>query len=640
MYTEADAKSVPVGPSPLSEAHRRLTPHPKPSSVTSGLQNQDTKREDSRCPVKEQTGALKSAQPESWLSQSQRSRKRSSRLHLQSSLRRLPADYCWQVLRRLLDCLKDEITSGLYSELLGIVRRRDVQGYYNLEDQWGLQSMSLLRRPYPGNPAAVRLLISVIKKHESMALVPPKERKEKCVRSVVDLDASLTPNWDTLALDPLVPVVRAVLQDILGGAPTHEVVAEFARHGPGSTSTISFEDRSSYFKYAEWPYACSPAAKDLLIDVIKADPRWVGALEDSYRRRYRIAPWAILNWTVFWNNVVHDEHSWNEVTSVPKDGRKDRPIAKEPTGNIFLQLAVGRVLRDRLRSQGINLDRQQDRNRQLALIGSTDRSLFTIDLSNASDTVSLKLLEWILPPDWYRLLCNLRSPCGLLPTGDAILYRKVSSMGNGYTFELETVIFLAISIAISLMYGSVHDRRAVFGDDIIGEAYLFLHHCVFLPKFGFILNKDKSFCGGLVLESCGLDAFEGQNIRPVFLKKTPAHVMDLYNDRNRLNMWFSNHLGIPLPATLDCYLLGFIQGEIMMGPLSEEEFDGYCHVSGWAPGMGFTSLARRIHDIPARDFMFRKLMHSLKSCSGEGGKFLVSETSEVWANVVHRVYHG
>lgn len=573
----------------------------------------------------------------------ERTRKKSgrpSKVDLGQSLKRLPADYCWQLLGHLLTELSDHITVGLRGELSAIVRKRDIAAYYKLNDLWGLQCMSSWGRPEPGNPATVRLLISVIRKHEAMALVSEKERKVRCLESVKTLDASLRPVLGGSDCDPVYVAMKALLTQVLGAVPDVASIANGSRHGPGSSSVSSYVDRNSYFKYENWPYAVSPAAKALLVDVIKLDQRWVGSLEDSYRERYGIPKWRLLNQETFFENVVHSQHNWNRVTSVPKDGQKDRPIAIEPVGNIYLQLGLGHILRSRLRSFGLNLDKQQDLNRAAALEASRLQRLFTIDLSDASDTVSLDFVRFVMPPDWFRLLYSLRVPYGMFPDGGGWRYAKFSSMGNGFTFELETLLFWSLSKAISVVYGRRTDTHLVFGDDIIGEAYLYLHHCIYLSASGFKPNREKSFTSGRAAESCGVDALDGFDIRPVFVKRNPRNVMELYNDRNRLNRWFQRHIGISLPRSIDQFFLNFIQGELLIGPESDYEYDGYWHEGEWPEGRSFKSLSRRTTERPAKDLRFRKLMHTLSSCDGEGGQFLVAESSERWARLVHRVVIG
>lgn len=208
----------------------------------------------------------------------------------------------------------------------------------------------------------------------------------------------------------------------------------------------------------------------------------------------------------------------NRFTTVPKDALKDRGICIEPSLNVFYQLPVGSYMKRRLLQTGIDLIHGQDLHRRLAQKGSRDGSLATIDLSSASDTVSVKLVEYLLPREWFELLSALRSPFTLIK-GKWVRLEKFSSMGNGYTFELESLIFSGLCFACGL---TPRVDFHVFGDDIIipTEAY---GPVIDLLRFcGFSLNESKSFVSGPFRESCGGDFFDGNAVRPYFLKEVPS----------------------------------------------------------------------------------------------------------------------
>lgn len=198
----------------------------------------------------------------------------------------------------------------------------------------------------------------------------------------------------------------------------------------------------------------------------------------------------------------------NRITTVPKNNETDRPIAIEPTLNMFFQKGVGRFFRNKLKMVGIDLN-DQSKNRKLAREGSVKGNLATIDLSSASDTVSLAICELLLPPCWYNLLLDLRSPFGVLPDGTEIEYSKMSSMGNGFTFELESLIFWALSSACSSFV-------SVYGDDIIVPTDDFFAVTEALEYAGFIINHDKTFRLGHFRESCGGHFFNGNEVTPVY----------------------------------------------------------------------------------------------------------------------------
>lgn len=221
----------------------------------------------------------------------------------------------------------------------------------------------------------------------------------------------------------------------------------------------------------------------------------------------------------------------NRFSTVPKTCKTDRAIAAEPSINVFYQLGLGRVLRRRLRDQaGWDLDTAQDVHRQVACESSVSQEFATLDLSNASDTVCRNLVRLLLPRLWFEALDDLRSKKTLVD-GKWVVLEKFSSMGNGFTFELETIIFAALSAYASRKLGHQGELGKdvfVFGDDIIVKDDVVRTLTAILRFCGFDLNKEKSFFGDVPFrESCGGDFFAGQPVRPFFLKANPNGPEDL-----------------------------------------------------------------------------------------------------------------
>lgn len=231
----------------------------------------------------------------------------------------------------------------------------------------------------------------------------------------------------------------------------------------------------------------------------------------------------------------------NRFTTVPKDCSKDRGIAVEPSINLFFQLGYGSVLKDRLARAGLDLLKAQDIHRQVAREASIRGHFATLDLSNASDTISSSLVKLLLPARWFDTLNMLRSPRTLID-GKWVKLEKFSSMGNGFTFELETLLFLAIATAASRQNGdlvTIGEDVYVFGDDIIVPTGAVTNVIAALRFFGFSLNETKSFVDGPFRESCGGDFFEGMDVRPFFLKVTPyepQHYIALANGIRRMGL--------------------------------------------------------------------------------------------------------
>jgi hypothetical protein len=149
----------------------------------------------------------------------------------------------------------------------------------------------------------------------------------------------------------------------------------------------------------------------------------------------------------------------NRLSFVDKNATISRVICTEPSLNMYFQLGLGAVFEKRLsRYFGIDIRTQQDKNRELARVASINEDLCTIDLSAASDSVSLKMLEATMPEDIVQWLKCFRSPTVTLPDGRVEQLWMVSSMGNGFTFPLETIIFACVVAAVYAIEGIPRKR--------------------------------------------------------------------------------------------------------------------------------------------------------------------------------------
>jgi hypothetical protein len=262
---------------------------------------------------------------------------------------------------------------------------------------------------------------------------------------------------------------------------------------------------------------------------------------------------------------------------VPKDVRESRTIAVEPSLNMYFQLGLGEILSSRIKTFfGLDLRTQQFWNREAARVGSVMGSkepssssfhrfnwtcgLATIDLKSASDSLGLKALKWALPDDLFRLLCRLRSPVASLPDGTSVELHMVSTMGNGFTFPLETMIFSCVVVAAIESYGLKPKRPTtlgasageisaltlpqgnpeewgVFGDDLVVHPEIAPRVLRLLELLGFVVNSDKSFVKGPFRESCGCDFYRGHDIRPFFVKKALDTRTSLYKAFNGFLEW-------------------------------------------------------------------------------------------------------
>lgn len=232
----------------------------------------------------------------------------------------------------------------------------------------------------------------------------------------------------------------------------------------------------------------------------------------------------------------------SEWTSVNKDATKKRGIAKEPTWNLYGQLGIGEYMLLMLLVVGIDL-RDQSKNQYLAMM-AYEWLLATIDLRQASDSTAYELVRLLFPEPWFRLLALFRSPMILIDE-KWIKLEKWSTMGNGYTFPLESLIFYAVVRA--MVPREDMPVTAVYGDDIIVPQEHAAAVIEALEYLGYRVNKKKSFLAGDFFESCGQDFLKGKPCRPFHLHieddpdevpiPMPVHMA------NGLRRWSKDNLG-------------------------------------------------------------------------------------------------
>lgn len=251
----------------------------------------------------------------------------------------------------------------------------------------------------------------------------------------------------------------------------------------------------------------------------------------------------------------------SRLSFVPKTAEISRTICTEPVLNMLFQKGIASVLEEGLRQVvGIDLTSQPAKNQELCRLGSLSGRFGTIDLSSASDSMSLSVVREFFPRQVVYWLELTRTPAAVLPDGRILELHMVSSMGNAFTFPLQTLFFSSLvygayrASGISFRRPSRHSlgNFAVFGDDIIVLNKVYDLVVRLLSICGFSVNVDKSFNSGLFRESCGRDYYSGYDVRGVYVK-TLRTSSDVYSAINRLNLWSLKH-GVPLPLTVQSLL--------------------------------------------------------------------------------------
>ncbi len=319
------------------------------------------------------------------------------------------------------------------------------------------------------------------------------------------------------------------------------------RAGPGAS--ISARDTDFYTKMFDSPLSSTRALPEIWERCVCTDDRHF--LAEIQRL------------------VTHGTHvvDSSKYSFVNKTVTVARGICTEPTINMWFQLGMGAVLERRiLQFFGIRLDLQPDLNRALARDGSYGndyKNIVTIDLESASDSLGMPMLKWLLPRSFLGVLSTLRCPATTLPSGRELALNMVSTMGNGFTFPLQTMLFAAVCKGVAIWHQKGRDGNktlpwlngsnfGVFGDDIICPTVYARDVIRALVTLGFTVNGSKTFVEGPFRESCGADYFKGINVRGVYIKSLRTE-QDVYVAINTLNRWTAK-TGVYLNATV-CYLL-------------------------------------------------------------------------------------
>lgn len=260
---------------------------------------------------------------------------------------------------------------------------------------------------------------------------------------------------------------------------------------------------------------------------------------------FPVADFAYANWNLWADAVRSGDYPKNldmpsKLICVPKTMKGPRLIACEPTASQFCQQAIAGFLADRfdatLIGRSIHL-RDQTLNQQAALRASGDGLHWTVDLSAASDRVTLRLVERLFRSNRSLLDALMASRTPFLSQDIDKKYpsvtklKKFSMMGSACTFPLQSLIFFGMAVSASLIVMRwkptienirlVGEQVLVFGDDCIVHRDYGPMFEKLLTSFDFKVNASKTFREGKFRESCGLDAYDGVDITPAYVRQLP-----------------------------------------------------------------------------------------------------------------------
>ena len=249
-----------------------------------------------------------------------------------------------------------------------------------------------------------------------------------------------------------------------------------------------------------------------------------------------------------------------KVTPVPKTLKGPRIIAIEPVCMQYAQQAIRRALYGAIESSkvlGSHVNfRDQSINQELALDSSLTGRLATIDLSDASDRVprDLALSMFDCNPDLRDAISACRTTSARMPvTGEIISpLGKFASMGSALCFPVESMYFYTVCVVALLKCADLPVTTAncfkvgrnvhVYGDDLIVPTANAITVLDYLQKYNCKVNRSKTFYTGKFRESCGLDAYSGEPVTPVYLRrkhpKNRRHVQELISWIASANLFY------------------------------------------------------------------------------------------------------
>ena len=224
------------------------------------------------------------------------------------------------------------------------------------------------------------------------------------------------------------------------------------------------------------------------------------------------------------------------LLAVPKTLKGPRMIASEPASHQYIQLGLMDWFRYNLPEPlRISIDfKDQEPSKLLCLEASRTGELATVDLSAASDRLSCWVVERLFrtQPEILRALhaCRSRWLVNATIVGEPffMILKKYAPMGNGTTFPVQSMVYAIVSIACAIFeknlkvtYPNIlQEARSirVYGDDIILPSSAVPSLVSALTYLGLKVNRAKTHTIGHFRESCGMDAYKGVDVTPLYLR--------------------------------------------------------------------------------------------------------------------------
>lgn len=384
------------------------------------------------------------------------------------------------------------------------------------------------------------------------------------ISDFVSVDSGLNTPWNISEPQhaSVIHYAKDLIHRVLGGLSALDIKP---KHGPGSVATGESLDEKAYFRRIYRSVTeVYPQDAFFYMNASHLSER----LDDQGLNTFDVKSGRLLP-------LELKDTPTAKVVLVPKDSRGPRLISMEPLEVQWIQQGQMACLVKHIESNWLTRGHvnftDQGINRYLAWAGSLSdpneparvyrggskkpvnltgpikvdikvpsncalppafHGLVTLDMKEASDRVSLALVQMLFPQHWVEALEATRSTHTELPSGEVIALNKFAPMGSAVCFPVEALVFWALALSAvyhrnpDLKLPSLRERVWVYGDDIV--CYLEDYEVIkqSLERVGLLLNANKCCTAGFFRESCGLDAYKGVVVTPMRIKHCVHHRFD------------------------------------------------------------------------------------------------------------------
>lgn len=333
----------------------------------------------------------------------------------------------------------------------------------------------------------------------------------------------IDPNWSASRILQCATFAQRVSDSILG-----KFVFNFSskpKHGPGA---VSEGYRISKFEFPSWNY--------------------------RLEKFFPFDEYGLINHGFVGEELEHSafrDDVPSKLIAVPKDYKGPRLIASEPICAQYIQQLIMKDLRRNTRKSVLRncIDfLSQIPSRELALKASQrPEDWSTIDLSSASDRLSCAVVECVFRGkfSYLEILNSARTPRIRIGPDKILDCNKFAAQGAAFTFPVQSICYAVLVMGVLLFerpYSRLTDiarSLRVYGDDIICPSSSFTDVALLLTSLDMIVNHSKSFSQGFFRESCGMDAYNGVDITPAYIRticdrRAPTETMSAVDTANNL----------------------------------------------------------------------------------------------------------